>query len=141
MAAPNGWNDNLSTGFASIDEEHQKLFSLLNELGDACDDGNAAEVVVRIIDELISYTRYHFHREELLLAERKYALLEEHKQLHADLKAEVQGYRDELAKCSGTSYPEYLGRDIVVLLEKWLINHIMVMDVPALRGEEDAEIA
>jgi hemerythrin len=54
------WRDEYCTGNAEIDEQHQKLFKIINNLHDAMLQGHGKEVLKNTLDELIFYTIDHF---------------------------------------------------------------------------------
>ena len=58
------WTEELSVGIPAIDEQHQKLITLINELHRAIESGKGHEKLERIVDELLVYTREHFGYEE-----------------------------------------------------------------------------
>lgn len=57
-----GWSASLGVGVGSIDEQHKKLVSLVNELYDAMIVGRGKAVLGRIFTDVIDYTVYHFQR-------------------------------------------------------------------------------
>ncbi len=54
------WNSNFSIKIKSIDDQHKKLFDLLDILFDAMKNENAHGVLSKIIKELIIYTETLF---------------------------------------------------------------------------------
>ena len=50
-----------------MDEQHKKLFSLLDELGTAMLAGTVRETFGKILRGLAEYAKTHFAQEELLL--------------------------------------------------------------------------
>ena len=54
------WNDSFSVNVVKIDQEHKKLFEMVNELTDAMKAGHGKDVLGNILDRLISYTAFHF---------------------------------------------------------------------------------
>ncbi len=57
------WNENLSVGVPSIDEQHKALLALLNELFDSTQAGRGQAVLGKVLKELADYTVYHFKYE------------------------------------------------------------------------------
>ena len=129
------WNPDWSTGVENIDAEHNKLFSMFEIFGDACSEGLGASVVASILDDVLEYTIFHFDGEEKQLAERNYALLAEHQEIHRDLKDRVAAYRKSVLECDhDRDALESLGMSVGSFLQDWLIQHIMEKDIPAFKG-------
>ena len=76
------WNDKLSVGVASIDEDHRKLIGLIDELYEGLQSGHSKEVLCGVLDRLVDYTQYHFEREEGFLRKTGYPEIAEHKKEH-----------------------------------------------------------
>lgn len=62
------WNKNFETGIEIIDEQHQKLISLLNELAGALVRGDQLEINY-FFDALAKYAEFHFQTEEAIWVE------------------------------------------------------------------------
>jgi hemerythrin-like metal-binding protein len=129
------WNSDLNTGVENIDAEHNKLFSMFEIFGDACSEGWGASVVASILDDVLEYTIFHFDGEEKQLAQRNYALLAQHQEIHQDLKDRVAAYRKSVVECDhDRDALESLGMSVGGFLQDWLIQHIMEKDIPAFKG-------
>ena len=119
------WDDDLLTGNALVDMQHQNLFERLSDLAAACEDGSDKD---RLIDTLVflqNRTIRHFSDEEALQLEYDYPEYENHKKLHAEFKIIV----DKLAKRleeSGSS--SRLSHDVNRTIVRWLVNHIQLED-------------
>jgi len=61
------WDQSYSVSVKKLDEQHQKLFSLLNILHEAMRQGKGQAVVEDTLRELATYTVTHFRAEEELL--------------------------------------------------------------------------
>lgn len=114
------WNDKLSVGVEVLDDDHKKLISLINELYDGALAGNGKEILANILERLVAYTRFHFHREEKLFAETGYLDAATHKAQH-----------DELAQWAVQAEIDFLhGRlraptlEVLNRLKDWLFDHI-----------------
>nr|WP_276252202.1 bacteriohemerythrin [Halomicroarcula sp. SHR3] len=53
-----------STGIDRYDNQHKRLFEVLNQLHDAMEEGHAEEELGDVLRELERYTEYHFTDEE-----------------------------------------------------------------------------
>ncbi len=118
------WNENLSVGVPSVDEQHKVLLGLLNELFDATQAGKGQAVLDKVLKELADYTVYHFQYEESLFAQTGYSAASDHKKEHDDLKRLVQALRQKYE--DGAS--EILSEELLKFLKRWLSMHIMVSD-------------
>ena len=83
------WNDKLSVGVASIDNDHKRLVGMVNDLYDGVVAGHGKDVLGRVLDGLISYTAEHFAREERYFAQTGYPDSVAHKKEHEDLVKQV----------------------------------------------------
>ena len=61
------WDQSYSVSVKKLDEQHQKLFSLLNTLHEAMRQGKGQAVVEDTLGELALYIVTHFRAEEELL--------------------------------------------------------------------------
>ncbi len=116
------WRDEYCVGIPEIDDQHQLLVGLINDLQNAMYEGNAKGALQEILARLVSYTEVHFALEERLLLEREYSGLQEHHNEHELLKRRVTGVRDDFL--SGV----IPAREVMRFLKGWLSGHIMVHD-------------
>jgi len=61
------WKDAYSVKVAALDNQHKKLFDLVNELHRAMRQGHGKDIAGDILLRLIEYTVHHFAGEEKLL--------------------------------------------------------------------------
>lgn len=125
------WTPALSVSIPAIDQQHQKLVSLINELHDAMRLGKGRDVLGGVLGELLNYTRTHFADEEERMRARGYGELAHHKRLHDELTERVMRLKREF-----DSGQPVLTIDVMTFLQHWLTNHIMVSDkayVPNLK--------
>lgn len=76
------WNESMSVRIGAFDKDHQKLITLLNQLFDAIVSGKGREVLEPTLDELVTYTKVHFTREENVFQRYSYPKLEVHRKEH-----------------------------------------------------------
>ena len=117
------WNDSLSVKIAEIDQQHQKLISMINELNDAMSHGKGKDVMARILGNLINYTSTHFRTEEKYFDQFDYPDKANHKREHTTFVNKVTDFKDGFEKGS-------IGLTIQVMnfLSDWLQNHIRGTD-------------
>ncbi|MGB9458983.1 MAG: bacteriohemerythrin [Bryobacteraceae bacterium] len=113
------WNDKFSTGIASIDVQHQGLFSIGAELYAAMSAGQGKERLGTILTRLVQYTAAHFAYEERLMQLHGYPEYAAHKVQHDALTRQVSQFYQEFQ--SGQ-----IGISIRLLsfVEDWLKQHI-----------------
>jgi methyl-accepting chemotaxis protein/hemerythrin len=116
------WSDTYSVGVASMDEEHQRLIGIINNLNNAMHSGHGREAIGTILDELISYTKNHFSHEERLMRESGYPDYDEQKRAHEALVNKVMEAQTNYR--AGTA----LSQEVMGFLINWLVNHIQGMD-------------
>ena len=113
----------LLTGIDDMDNQHRRLFDLINELSEAITEGKGREVMASVFDALIDYTNRHFAEEEQLLEETQYPELESQRKSHRAFVAKVVESRAGFE--SGTGM---VASEVINFLNDWLVKHIGVMD-------------
>jgi len=117
------WNEKLSVGNRKIDQQHQTLVKLINDLNESFAEGKAKSVLSKILDELAGYTVTHFKDEEDIMAKGNYPDLEAHKKIHINFVNKVVETIDNVKSGKGM-----VSKDLMVFLKEWLIDHIMGTD-------------
>lgn len=117
------WDEKLMLGIPSIDAQHHRLVTLINQLHDAMMARQGHDALGRILDELLSYTAEHFAYEEKLLAKHGYRHLGDHLELHSELTHQVHEFREQF-------FSGRIGMSAAVLefLTQWLSSHICTED-------------
>lgn len=137
------WNDAYRTNIEEVDEQHQQLFGLLNELHEAmihaycgpeatapvseCDTAasavNELSTIHMVLDELLSYTVYHFAEEEQQMLVHGYPRYEQHKAAHEFFAEKIRAFQRDFGEGRGVH-----SADLVAFLASWLERHILVSD-------------
>ncbi|MBF0255108.1 MAG: hemerythrin family protein [Gammaproteobacteria bacterium] len=118
------WSAEYSVGVAQLDQQHQKIIDLINELADClCTDEEMA-TASRVLNEMHNYIIDHFGLEERMLSSAKYPQLAEHKEGHnrfikkfSHLCAEVDSDRSEAVP------------HLLAYLNDWWDGHILHEDM------------
>ena len=118
------WDDTLSVDGGEIDEDHRRLVDLFNILSRSVTEGDAAEYIEAVLEELISCTIWHFRHEERLMLMYKYDGIEEHKDEHNDLIDSVRELQQKFRKEG-----KLLTSEDIEYLEDWLTQHILGQDM------------
>jgi hemerythrin-like metal-binding protein len=117
------WDEIYRVGIAAIDEQHQRLFDIVNRFHDAVLRREGRWALVSLFDELAEYTVYHFREEEQRMAEVGYPDLSSHRGYHQRLVGLVATYRQQLA--DGVDGIEARAVDFIKM---WLNAHVLGTD-------------
>lgn len=117
------WDASYSVKVDRCDQDHKKLFSMINSLHDAMLAGKGAEKLSQLVKQLSDYTKYHFAAEEAMLEKTNYPALAAHRGEHQTFVKQVQQFQQDLAEGKG-------GQTITVavFLNDWLTKHIKQTD-------------
>ncbi|MGB0748965.1 MAG: bacteriohemerythrin [Magnetospiraceae bacterium] len=118
------WSEAMSVGVAALDEDHKILVGLIGRLRDAADH-NEGQAIRNALDTLISYTGYHFLREEKVMAASKYPGLAHHAEEHRALEKEVYALQARFEE----NDPNLTIDLIHEFLVGWLNHHILLNDM------------
>ncbi|MCS7044302.1 MAG: bacteriohemerythrin [Bryobacteraceae bacterium] len=125
------WKPEYNVGHAEIDEQHKRLVGLINQLHDAMKAGGRHEDLMRIMNELVNYTRYHFTHEENLMRQAGYPDLASHQRAHRAMVEQVEKLKQEAGSSRAGFSIKLMG-----FLKNWLTDHILGSDMkyaPALK--------
>jgi methyl-accepting chemotaxis protein/hemerythrin len=117
------WTPKMSVGVVKIDEEHQGLFDVMNQLHEGMLQGRGGDVLGPAMAKLAQYTRVHFGDEEYLLRRHGYPKLLEHMQLHEAFREKFRCLEAQFK--TGTAA---VAVGTVDFLREWLSKHILVVD-------------
>jgi diguanylate cyclase (GGDEF)-like protein/hemerythrin-like metal-binding protein len=118
------WHESYECGEPDIDREHVELFERANRVIVAASaaDGNFTELRAQL-ESLLQHIRLHFANEESLLAQLRYADLENHRRSHAGLLTRAERLRvlAEQGQAGLGAVIEFVARDVVA-------RHILAVD-------------
>lgn len=117
------WNDSYSVEIGSLDEQHKRLFSLINSLHDAMKQGKGNSIAEQILNNLIAYTSVHFAAEEAMLQKAAYPGLTQHQKEHREFTVQVAAFVEE-----HHGGKVALSISLMNFLQSWLIHHICKVD-------------
>jgi hemerythrin-like metal-binding protein len=118
------WDDSLSVKISSIDEEHQKLFNLINDFYAGLSNNSNAQSLKILIKGMKDYTLTHFRNEETFMKLYNYPKLNTHMAEHADFIAKVTTLEEKLN--SGKLIVSF---EVTNFLKDWIKNHIKKTDI------------
>jgi hemerythrin len=117
------WTEELSTKVKTFDDQHKKLFGLVNDLHDSMTQGTGKEVMQKTLSGLVDYTKTHFAAEEAVMTRHKYLAYLSHKAEHDRLTKQAS---DLLAKLQAGE--PIMSVHVMRFLKDWLEQHIMKLD-------------
>lgn len=118
------WDDSLNVDVEEIDEDHRRLVDLFNILSHSVAEGDSADYIEAVLEELINCTIWHFSHEERLMLLYKYEGLEEHKEEHEELIKSVRMLQKKFHKEN-----KLLTNEDIEYLANWLTEHIVGYDM------------
>ncbi|NDJ74767.1 MAG: hemerythrin [Chloroflexi bacterium] len=78
------WTENMTTGVAKLDKQHQKLIEKYNELDEAISNHTGREVIGEVLDFLQFYALWHFGEEEACMAQYQCPVARANQLAHAE---------------------------------------------------------
>ncbi len=117
------WNSELELQIVEIDRQHQRLVELINQFDDAVQAQQGVEMLDKVLNELLDYTKTHFKFEEALLAKHGYPTYPEHKAEHDALAEKVVFMQDMFKEGNPPDSNMLLN-----FLKIWLKEHILDVD-------------
>ncbi|MBN2165974.1 MAG: hemerythrin family protein [Marinilabiliaceae bacterium] len=118
------WTPALSVKISSIDDQHKKLFDLLNSFYDGLVQKSDAGTILALAKGMKDYTNEHFTAEERLMEQYGYPALDKHKQEHIVFVKKVEDIEKKLL--SGSLIISF---EITNFLKDWIKNHIQKTDI------------
>lgn len=111
-----------TVGVARFDQEHQHLAQLLNHVHSVLVKQRDRTQALKLMEQLISETRSHFHREEIALQDAEFGDFEAHQEEHRALLQEAEDLvrKFKAGNVSALALPTFL--------KNWLISHIKGSD-------------
>lgn len=117
------WNDQYSVNIPELDQQHQKLLAMLNELHEAMKQGKSKEIVEKLVYESFDYAARHFTYEEQLMKKAGYSEFMSHKKMHEAFQVQISEFKralEEQDRC--------LSLNMLNFFKKWAVDHICQED-------------
>lgn len=119
------WTKDYSVDIAELDDHHRRLFDILNELLTLMSEGGATDrQIIRVLEELLDYTHYHFDEEEKMMAKMGYPELEAHRKIHQQFIAQMK----EFYASAQNGMAIFVATKVANAGMDWLKNHILSSD-------------
>jgi len=122
------WSECFATHIEIVDNQHKRLFELLNKLSDSYNkNGPCENSVDEILKSLIAYADEHFIEEELLMLHSK--LDERHISIHRmEHKSFIYDVNNMWTHLSSEEDLLSLTENLVCFITSWLTYHILGTD-------------
>ncbi|MDD5250063.1 MAG: bacteriohemerythrin [Rhodocyclaceae bacterium] len=120
-SAPMAWDAAISTGVASLDEQHRSLFECLNLLEEAAVERSMLRTF-HVMEQLSNYVHSHFAEEEFLMRMHDFPGLAGHMREH-------RSFTNRLHQLRKIYLDRDISRDLVVMLREWLTHHVAQTDM------------
>lgn len=123
--------DQYLTGMETIDNQHRKIFQLADQVYELLKDENMLYkdgVLLKIVEELQAYTRYHFSEEEAYMEEINYSRLDEQKIQHEKFIEELDKLNQAACQISLRNQDQVILK-LLDYLTYWLRVHIEKFDM------------
>jgi hemerythrin len=117
------WHSKYSVDNEELDNHHKTLFDILNKLYNSCFDNDNSITLGPIIDELVSYTNYHFSAEEQYMSYKGYNGIDKHISEHNIFRERISQLQH-----SENINDMAVTKELIVYLGNWLLNHVIVED-------------
>ena len=120
MATNVTWKEYYSVGDNSLDDEHKRIISMINELYVVLDSASELGALKEVMDRLMEYTTTHLRHEEQVMQECGYPELPAHRALHDRLRRNAPQLRENTDLVTA--------RDMLRYLKDWWLEHIQGED-------------
>ncbi len=118
------WTDSLSVGIIEIDEQHKKLFTLLNKASEMVQNNKPKEHLISSIKDIISFTQIHFSTEEKMFKVCKYTHAKKHMEEHQKMISKATSFLSEYS-----NNKILITETTMSFFMDWIINHITSCDL------------
>jgi len=117
-SGPLVWNEKFKVGIDLIDDDHKQLISLLDQSRKITAKQSSNVMMNKVLNELVSYTKIHFKREEALMQACEYPDAERHIKIHEALIEQIENMHKQLVQ------GQLSRTKLIIFLTEWLVGHI-----------------
>jgi hemerythrin len=122
------WDEKFLTGQANVDEQHNMLFEIINKLISVHNlENQNKESVENALSELVKYVLYHFTEEEGVMKKNNYPDLQLHQDQHYEFESTILSFGIRFKNGDDVT------ADLLQYMNGWLVEHILVMDMAAMK--------
>jgi hemerythrin len=116
------WMPEYSVGIEAIDEQHQMLFRLLNDLSESIEKKDAVDTVY-LVSKMQAYAIFHFSTEERLMDKYGYPEFSTHKEEHETFQARIRDFESQIKNDK-----LLLAQKIRDYIADWIVKHLIGTD-------------
>lgn len=121
------WDNKYETGIQEVDEQHQSLFNYINDLEECLEDGTYDGARIEIILNFFQmFCSTHFSLEETCMLRLSCPAYEKNREAHGKF---LEYYKKFRVKFRESDNKKGLLQEFHSMLLKWLVNHIMKIDM------------
>ncbi|MBT4115199.1 MAG: hemerythrin family protein [Rhodospirillaceae bacterium] len=117
------WLEKYSVGVEALDQQHQTIIGLINELNAEDRTGHTPDAVNRILDQLAGYVTSHFRTEEDYMERFDYEDIEAHLEEHIQYIETIARLTEEQIEDRDNVHGE-----LIAFLNHWWTDHILEAD-------------
>jgi len=117
------WYKKYSVNNEELDNHHKTLINIINRLYNAILDKDTTNCYDLIVDELISYTDYHFTAEEQYMNKIGYKEIERHISEHKYFTQRILHLKNEI-----NNKDSEVNKELMLFLGNWIVHHVMYED-------------
>lgn len=119
------WNDKYSVGVVSIDEQHRRLFQIINDFNNEINKSGVSKLITfkHTASKVVEYVKYHFSWEEELMQKTDYPGYAKQKTEH---NAFIKELLEDAARFDDRN-PKSATRFLNFLVG-WVQHHIVHLD-------------
>ena len=124
------WSEAFKTGIHIIDEQHRKLFTLMNALIDNIKRTDDTEFIAEAIHEMVQYSLHHFSTEEEFLKEKNFPDFKSHRAQHQAFKKKAVNLCLKAMK-----HDKEVQKELSRYVIHWVKEHVLYEDMKYIKGD------
>lgn len=117
------WKPEYSVKNSELDNHHEHLFLLLNNVYENVMSSLEVDSVLPLIEELTEYTRSHFIAEEQFMRDIQFQGLDEHISKHREFTNKIESIKIHY---HGNNLE--VTQELLIVLGEWLLGHVLKED-------------
>lgn len=122
------WNNIYSVNVKEIDDQHKKIFDIINKFYES-KKHKGTDDLIAIIEDLKQYGNYHLETEEKYFEEFDYPDKESHIAEHEGYRKKIIEFEEKIIKFkNGEIVSDECVSNLTIFLRDWWINHIQNSD-------------
>jgi len=118
------WSPAISVNVKVIDDQHKKLFEILNRAMLMKEQGMDRDEMIDVLRELVEYSDYHFRTEDNYMLDNSYPLFQNHRREHGQYLRKLRALLEAYEKAE-FGLPD----EISAFLEQWWLEHVSESDL------------